>query len=190
MSSAPKTGAARPRGAARRLLLEAAAAEFNEAGFDGTDSNKIARRAGFAPQTFYRWFSDKTEIFIESYHAWQATEAAMLQELLSAEAPDLALADGCVAHHRAHLEFRRSLRQLSYDDARVRAARAESRKRQVAFIRTRQGARAQDESAVAAALLQVERLSDALAEGELKDMGLSEQGGWAALATLIGQLRR
>ena len=39
-------------------LIAAAAAEFNDHGFSGTDSNKIARRAGFAPQTFYRWFKD------------------------------------------------------------------------------------------------------------------------------------
>ena len=48
-------------------LIAAAAAEFREAGFAGTDSNRIARRAGFAPQTFYRWFKDKTEIFIAVY---------------------------------------------------------------------------------------------------------------------------
>jgi AcrR family transcriptional regulator len=39
-------------------LIAAAAAEFNEFGFSGTDTNRIARRAGYAPQTFYRWFKD------------------------------------------------------------------------------------------------------------------------------------
>src|SRR5215470_8598720 len=52
-------------------LVRAAAREFNEHGFLGTDTNRIARRAGFAPQTFYRWFGDKTEIFIKVYEQWQ-----------------------------------------------------------------------------------------------------------------------
>jgi AcrR family transcriptional regulator len=173
----------------RRLLIDAAAIEFNEAGYDGTDSNRIARRAGFAPQTFYRWFKDKEEVFVEVYHRWQAAEAAVLKELLSASAPDEALADACVAHHRSYLRFRRSLRQLSYENTRVRDARAESRKRQIAFICSLEGAAAADEASVAAALLQLERLSDALAEGEFEDMGMSENGGRAALAALIGDLR-
>lgn len=180
----------RPHSDTRRLLIAAAAAELNTTGYDGTDSNKIARRAGFAPQTFYRWFEDKAEIFVEVYRQWQAEEAAILKELLSASAPDEALADACVAHHRAYLRFRRSLRQLSYDDARVRAARAESRKRQIAFICALKGAAAADEASVAAVLLQLERLSDALAEGEFEDMGLSASGGRAALAALIASLRR
>lgn len=173
----------------RRLLIDAAANEFNEAGYDGTDSNRIARRAGFAPQTFYRWFENKAEIFVAVYHQWQSAEAAILKELLAASAPDEALADACIAHHRAYLRFRRSLRQLSYEDARVRAARAESRKRQIAFIRSLKRAAA-DEASLAAVLLQLERLSDALAEGEFEDMGLSESEGKAALAALIASLRR
>ncbi len=181
--------AGRSRGDTRRLLIDAAAAEFNEAGFDGTDSNRIARRAGFAPQTFYRWFQDKAEIFIEVYRQWQAEEVAILKELLSASAPDEALADACVAHHRAYLQFRRSLRQLSYEDARVRDARAESRKRQIVFIRSFGSVDASDEASVAAVLLQLERLSDALAEGEFEDMGMSQSGGKAVLAELIHKLR-
>src|SRR4051812_9867208 len=56
----------RERGAGREALLEAARAEFDESGFEGTDTNRIARRAGYAPQTFYRHFTDKTAIFIET----------------------------------------------------------------------------------------------------------------------------
>src|ERR1700761_8551817 len=51
-------------------LIEAAAREFAECGFEGTDTNKIARRAGFAPQTLYRWFDDKTAIFLAVYSKW------------------------------------------------------------------------------------------------------------------------
>ena len=55
----------------RERLVEAAADAFNAHGFHGTDTNKIARAAGFAPQTFYRHFEDKLAIFIAVYEAWR-----------------------------------------------------------------------------------------------------------------------
>src|SRR5580698_4917889 len=91
------------------LLVAAAAAEFNEHGFSGTDTNRIARRAGFAPQTFYRWFEDKIDVFIRVYDLWQAEEARALAPLLAQNAPDEEVAAAAVAHHRAYLQFRRSL---------------------------------------------------------------------------------
>lgn len=171
------------------LLLKAAMAEFDEAGFEGTDSNRIARRAGFAPQTFYRWYADKTEIFLAAYDAWAREEAELMRTLRRQDAPPEALADAAVAHHRAHLNFRRSLRRLSVERPEVRAARAESRLRQIEALRRWQGAGMQDVDALAVTLLQLERLSDALAEGEFADMGLSEAAGRAALAALIAGLR-
>ena len=171
-------------------LIEAAAAEFNESGFSGTDTNRIARRAGFAPQTFYRWFEDKIDAFIRVYDAWQIEEARALAPLLAENAPDADVAAAAVAHHRAYLKFRRSLRQLSLEHPKVRAARAASRLRQIERIRTGQGARAADPAVLAAWLLEMERLSDALAEGEVEDMGLDPAATAAALAEIIGRIRR
>lgn len=180
-------GRGRARNDTRQALIDGAAAEFNERGFDGTDSNRIARRAGFAPQTFYRWFKGKAEIFIEVYLQWQGEEIAILKKLLLAAASDEALADACVAHHRTYFRFRRSLRQLAYENSLVREARAKSRMRQIEFIRS-QGSLA-DDATIAAALLQLERLSDALAEGEFEDMGMAADVGQAALAAVIASLR-
>lgn len=171
-----------------RKLLTAAAAEFNKYGFEGTDTNKIARRAGFAPQTFYRWFVDKTEIFIRVYEDWQQQEVGILRKLLAENASDAKLVKACVAHHKAYLNFRRSLRRLAVEDARVRAARAESRLRQIDFLRRMGGTQA-DPARLAAVLLQLERLSDAVAEGELADMGLPTTATEARLAELIHEVR-
>src|SRR5882757_7769152 len=93
-------------------LVEAALAEFNARGYGGTDTNKIARRAGFAPQTFYRWFNDKVEIFIQVYDLWQREEFAKVGILLAKNAGDARMARAVVSHHKAYLLFRRSLRQL------------------------------------------------------------------------------
>jgi AcrR family transcriptional regulator len=178
-----------PREATREQLLQAAASEFNEHGFGGTDTNKIARRAGFAPQTFYRWFQDKVEIFVETYERWQREEFGAIGKLLAENATDARLARAVIAHHQAYLIFRRSLRQLSVENEVVRAARARARLGQIAYVQSLNPKVARDDASIAAALLQTERLADALAEGEFRDMGLNKKAGEEALARLIHDLR-
>jgi len=163
-------------------------AEFNDHGFAGTDTNRIARRAGFAPQTFYRWYRDKTEVFVAAYRAWEDAEKETLQGLLARDAPVEALVEAAIAHHRRYLRFRRSLRQLSLESAEVRAARAESRLRQIDQIRAWTGAGA-DTGRMAVWLLQMERLADAVAEGEFADMGLGDDEARAELGRLLLALR-
>jgi AcrR family transcriptional regulator len=177
------------REATSEKLLQAAAKEFNEQGFGGTDSNKIARRAGFAPQTFYRWYADKVEIFIKTYERWQREELETLSQLLAERASDIRLTRAVVAHHKAYLLFRRSLRQLSVENAAVRAARARARLNQIAYVKTLSPNVARDDASLATMLFQTERLADALAEGEFGDMGLDERAGEETLARLIGELR-
>jgi AcrR family transcriptional regulator len=170
-------------------LLHAAADEFNDHGFSGTDTNRIARRAGFAPQTFYRWYEDKIDVFIKVYEHWEREELGTLRGLLEENAPDARVVEAVVAHHRAYLVFRRSLRLLSLDHPKVRAARAATRLRQVAFIRNMQGASPSVPSELATTLFMLERLSDALAEGEIADMGLDPRAAETALAQIIHGLR-
>ncbi|MFN5614390.1 MAG: TetR/AcrR family transcriptional regulator [Brevundimonas sp.] len=123
----------------RDALLAAAAKAFNEHGFSGTDTNRIAREAGFAPQTFYRHFTDKTDIFIRVYELWQEDERARIAAAMrcagDAAAQLDAVARTLIAAHRNHAGFRRSLRLLSVEDPRVRAARAASRRAQLEMIR-------------------------------------------------------
>src|SRR5258708_16055725 len=70
-----------------QLLLRAALAEFTQRGFARTDTNRIARRAGFAPQTFYRWYTDKTDIFVQLYQPWVAQELKAVPALPPPPAP-------------------------------------------------------------------------------------------------------
>lgn len=46
-------------------LVEAAAESFMENGYDATGSPEIAQRAGVAVGTFYRYFDDKKQAFLE-----------------------------------------------------------------------------------------------------------------------------
>jgi len=171
-------------------LVAAAAQEFNKHGFAGTDSNKIARRAGFAPQTFYRWFRDKREIFVAVYRAWEDEETRVIGGLLAAGAPMSALIDAVVAHHRAYRVFRRSLRQLAVEDKVVRRALMESRRRQIERTQQWAGPEARSAAEIAPLLLQLERLCDGVAEGELDELGVDEEGARQAIAALLRQTRR
>lgn len=60
-------------------LVEAGAVVFTEKGFDATQTPDIASRAGVSVGTFYRYFSDKKEIFLEIMrrHMAQATEEVL-----------------------------------------------------------------------------------------------------------------
>lgn len=167
-------------------LLAAAMAEFAERGFAGTDSNRIARRAGFAPQTFYRWYRDKSAIFIAVYQDWAESERRQLAPLIAEGAPAATLARTLVAHHRAHRLFRRSLRLLALENDEVRRARADSRHRQIETLQALAPGTTREKATLA--LLTIERLADAIAEEEFADLGLADDAALTAIADVLAPL--
>ncbi len=170
--------------------MAAAKEEFTEHGFAGTDSNKIARRAGFAPQTFYRWFVDKTDIFLAVYRGWEREEGGAIARLIAKRATGAALAEALIAHQGAYRMFRRGLKTLTLQDDRVREARAASRRRQIAQIAHWSAPRpAPPPEAIAVRLIELERLADAVAEGEFADIGFGEHEARARLAEIFDELR-
>jgi AcrR family transcriptional regulator len=198
MSAKKKKGRAKPDGEARRasasrhttqLLIDAAKKEFQQHGFGGTDTNKIARRAGFSPRTFYRWFEDKTAIFLAVYTAWVHEEFARIDELRAQGASESAFIDSVIAHHRAYHIFRRSLRQLTVEDSQVRAARAASRLEQIERIKARYQPLSLNSAKIALFLLQYERLCDGLADGEFSDLGVGEDAVRRQLHLLYERLK-
>src|SRR5258708_31300422 len=88
----------------RRALIETAASIFNSAGYHGTDSNRIAREAGYAPGTFYVHFADKLAIFLAVYENWVSTEWSSIKVILksggSARAIRGRLSRAVLEHHR------------------------------------------------------------------------------------------
>jgi AcrR family transcriptional regulator len=193
-----KQRATRSRGQNRRptperptklVLIDAAKKEFQQHGFGGTDTNKIARRAGFSPRTFYRWFDDKTAIFLAVYAAWVEEEYSRLDELRAQGATESAFIDSVIAHHRAYHIFRRSLRQLTVEDSQVRAARATSRLEQIERIKSRYQPLPLTTAQIALFLLQYERLCDGLADGEFGDLGVEENAVRRQLHLLYENLK-
>jgi AcrR family transcriptional regulator len=166
-------------------LIAAAAAEFDDHGFLGTDTNKIARRAGFAPQTFYRWHKDKTAIFLAVMAAREPEELNLIGWLLVGDAPEPARLEAAIEQRRQRRNYRRSLAWLSLEDPAVRAALAAARSRRIAQAKAWAPASvALEDGWIATALITLDRLIDAIAEGELADANLDQ----AAARTVIGRI--
>jgi AcrR family transcriptional regulator len=190
----------------RSRLVEAAGRLFNSVGYFGTDSNRIAREAGYAPGTFYVHFADKREIFLEVYRGWVDTEwqaigAAIAPEksggarssgLRSPTLPSqgLRIAQAVLRHHREWRMFRASLRALSVTDERVHQARVAQRGRQIAQTAALLKARgvAATPVRIYASLLLFEILCDAVADGDTATLGLKERDILARLAAEVDAL--
>jgi AcrR family transcriptional regulator len=178
--------------ATRGLLIEAAGAEFNAFGYFGTDTNRIARRAQFAPQTFYRHFVDKLDVFLAVYDRWQTDEALAIATALRGQPRGnrpKAAAEVIIRHHRDWAVFRRSLRLLAVDHPKVRLARTNGRKKQIAQLAALPGNLGRNPSVIAAAIFLIERLCDALADDEVADLGYSESDWADQIALAVGLAR-
>jgi AcrR family transcriptional regulator len=180
----------------RGKLVEAAGKLFNSVGYFGTDSNRIAREAGYAPGTFYVHFADKREIFLEVYRGWVSSE---WQAIAAAIAPEkgaavgsqsLRIAQAVLRHHREWRMFRKSLRALTVTDERVHRARVAERARQIAQAAELLRARGvtQTPARIYANLLLFEILCDAVADGDTATLGLKERDILARLAADVDAL--
>lgn len=172
-SSLESIGAHDPPVSTRERLLHAARDLFNSDGYFATDSNKIARAAGFAPATFYKHFRDKREVFIEVYREWVIVEWSMLRPPKSERGDAETLTRQRLSqvrdHHCRWAGFRRSLRALVSTDAEVQAVRLEQRQLQLSFLeklRDAQGLPRMERHQLLFVLYTVERVCDAIADSE------------------------
>jgi AcrR family transcriptional regulator len=199
----------------RSKLVEAAGKLFNSVGYFGTDSNRIAREAGYAPGTFYVHFADKREIFLEVYRGWVDSEWRAIAAAIAPEkgagarslehvpekwkpafrkghatALSLRIAQAVLRHHREWRMFRKSLRALTVTDERVHQARVAQRARQIAQTSALLKARgvSQSPARIYANLLLFEILCDAVADGDTATLGLKERDILARLAADIDAL--
>ena len=165
----------------RARLVAAAAAVFNRAGYHGTDSNRLARAAGYAPATFYKHFPDKRAVLLAAYEAWVTAEWDAIGTAFATAPTAAARADRIVtlvlAHHRRWKGLRASLRALVATDPVVRRFHRAQRRRQLDVLARMRGDGSHDPAARvddALLLFTLERTLDAVAEGETAALGLSE----------------
>jgi len=198
LSLAPSAGPRPRRGLpehTRARLTRTAAHIFNRVPYWETDSNTIAREAGYSTGTFYRHFKDKREIFIAAYREWIAEEWAHIEANVvpgqsPAESIDRA-ADALIAHHRRWRVFRGNLRALVTYDEELRALTQALRREQLekmSWLRVRQGhepARTLETDAVHAMMF--ERVCDGIADDEFQALGCSVELAQSEFRRLMRQ---
>src|SRR5262249_10881133 len=91
----------------RARLITAAADLFNREGFYGTDSNQIAKAAGYSTGVFYKHFKDKREIFLAAYEQWSIAEWKQVAAVIASGASGRELAQQLVLMFiEVHTEWR------------------------------------------------------------------------------------
>lgn len=183
--SGVKTIAARPRRGSpeqtRERLITAAADQFNRNGYHGTDSNTIAKEAGYATGTFYKHFRDKREIFLAAYDRWLTAQwkeiSDTLSEMRNAEETARLLVDVSIKFHTEWRGLRASLMELVFSDPEARKFFRTQRRRQLDLIvelRIRFALPARTSEQDAVHLYMTERVFDAIGQGEIQSLGLDK----------------
>ncbi len=175
----------------RERLVAAAAVVFNRDGYDGTDSNRLARAAGYAPATFYKHFPDKRAVFLAAYERWVDTEWSRIEREIrrprSAKERTARIVELTLRHHTRWRGLRASLRALVTRDATVRAFYRRQRRRQLETLARLSGRRGggSERARHAVLLYTLERVCDAIADGELRDLGVALDATTALLRELV-----
>ncbi len=166
----------------RERLVAAAARLFNRAGYHGTDSNRIAKEAGYATGTFYKHFKNKREAFLAAYEVWVASEWKAVESEISAGGDTGAIAqrlvDLSIEFHVMWRGLRASLLELVFSDEAVRRFYRAQRRKQLdimAGLRARIGSRPRRREDDAIHLYTTERTFDAIAQGEVQALGLDNE---------------
>jgi AcrR family transcriptional regulator len=179
----------------RERLVAAAAQLFNRVGYRGTNSNQIAKAAGYSTGVFYKHFTDKREIFLAAYETWVVSEWKAVEDQLSAgetrEQTARRLVALTVDFHTRWKGLRASLLELVFTDAKIRRFYRDQRRRQLdvmARIRAEIGAARRNREQDAIHLFTMERTGDAIAQGELGDLGLDRDTVIEALVERVARL--
>jgi AcrR family transcriptional regulator len=165
----------------RERLITAAANQFNRFGYHGTDSNTIAKDAGYATGTFYKHFPGKREIFLAAYERWLVAQWKEIGDELSrmrnARETARRLVELSIKFHTEWRGLRASLMELVFSDPEARKFFRTQRRRQLDLIqelRSRFGLPARTSEQDAIHLYMTERVFDAIGQGEIQSLGLDK----------------
>lgn len=182
---APSRGKRPRRGSpeeTRERIVDAAASLFNRFGYHGTDSNSIAKEAGYATGTFYKHFVDKRQIFLAVYERWLAAEWRAIDEELSIRrAPEETarrIVEVSIHFHTEWRGLRASLMELIFSDKDARKYFRKQRRKQLeimADLRARLNLPRRTREQDAMHLFMTERIFDAIGQGEIQALGLDRK---------------
>ena len=166
----------------RERLIDGAATLFNQFGYHGTDSNSIAKEAGYATGTFYKHFEDKRHVFLAVYERWLDAEwQAIDEEMSRSRTPDETarhIVEISIKFHTEWRGLRASLMELVFSDEDARKYFRKQRCRQLdimSTLRRRLGLTARTREQDAIHLFVTERVFDAIGQGEIQALGLDRK---------------
>jgi AcrR family transcriptional regulator len=179
----------------RERIIDGAATLFNQFGYNGTDSNSIAKQAGYATGTFYKHFKDKRAVFFAVYERWLTEEwTAIDEELSKGHSPDETarrIVDINIRFHTDWRGLRASLMELIFSDDDARNYFRKQRRRQLEVmtkIRQRLGLQQRTREQNALHLFLTERVFDALGQGEIQALGLDRKAVEAFMVERVSEL--
>jgi AcrR family transcriptional regulator len=178
----------------RRQIKIAARREFNSAGYFATDTNKIAKLAGYAPGTFYRHFEDKIDIFLEIYKDWTEEQFKEIERTISLGGSIESMAERLtsivISFYGNWRPLRASARVLRISEPRVKIFGADLRVKlvqRVTHLREELKLQPLPEVRIVTFLILSERLGDAVADGEFDLPTLPKSAGEDALNDFISR---
>lgn len=177
---------------AKETLLQSAKDIFNSKTYFSTDTNEIARNAGYAPATFYRYFQDKLDVFLALYQNWHEQQRIGVLQLIEEHQDSnifiAKLAPLIISFYRDWRGFRASVRCLAAIDEKVHAfrlARREELIKLVNYVCRVYGLPAKSVADTLCMLLTLERIGDALADGEFTHFKVSNDEAINRIAQLF-----
>jgi AcrR family transcriptional regulator len=163
----------------REQLIASGMTLFNNPGYFFTDSNQIARHAGFAPGTFYQHFKNKAELFLEVKAIWFDGIKTIIRTGVEQQKTPEGLAEFLTAQLIPQFEtwagLRNSMRALT---ATEEAAREYRRKNMADMIevcnvvRRTLGKEPRPKVEALTLIMLLERTADALSGGEFEALGV------------------
>jgi AcrR family transcriptional regulator len=181
----------------RKQLKMAAKREFNSLGYYRTDTNKIAKRAGYAPGTFYRHFKDKVEAFIEIYRDWHLEHLQEIELSLlrggNIEEMSERLATIIINFYANWRTLRAGARVLSISEPRVaefKADRGATLAESITNLRWHLGLAPLPPEEVTLFILLAERLGDAINDGNFDRPNFPPETGKRLLVRHIDRFLR
>ncbi|NWH07800.1 MAG: TetR/AcrR family transcriptional regulator [Alphaproteobacteria bacterium] len=165
-----KPKSARDPVATRAALIDAACEIFKGAGYFATDTNAIARAAGYAPGSFYNHFPDKTAILLAVYERYAEIEWGLIMQATKRGETRVRLRAALRVVNALHAEwsvFRADLRALAERESRVAAALQETLEPQLEAIAALAGLDLARQAAQAILIrMIVQRLAEAMESAE------------------------
>ncbi|WP_144394223.1 TetR/AcrR family transcriptional regulator [Pleionea sediminis] len=177
----------------KQKIIDAGIHLFNTEGYFNVNSNVIATHAGVSVGSFYNYFEDKSELFLEIYKLWHESQRQDIFNLVLESPSDknftLKFVEAILPYYKSQILFRSAINILRNQSEAVREFRLEQQQKIIDAIiklcNLRNIEKSKEEAVVFQ--MQIERLFDAYASNEFKDLGFKVKESKHILLNFVHQ---